>query len=57
VLIAQTEFPAASNSPSFDASFRNTPVAAFGAVRIAASTGALQTAALATTMGNSNHVA
>ena len=57
VLIAHTELPAASNLPSFDASLRNTPFIPLGAVRIAASAGALQTAALAATMGNSNHVA
>ena len=57
VLIAQTEFPAASKRPSFDAIFRNTPLAPFGEVRIAASTGPLQTVALNTMIGNSNHIA
>jgi hypothetical protein len=57
VLIAHTEFPAASNRPSFEASLRNTPFVVLGAVRIAASAGALHTAALAAIMGNSNQVA
>ena len=57
VLIAQTEFPAASKRPSFDANFRNTPFTPVGAVRIAASAGALHTVALAAIRGNSNQVA
>jgi hypothetical protein len=57
VFIAQTELPAASKRPSFDASLRKTPVVPFVTERIAALAGALDTMALNTRTGNSSHTA